>query len=504
MLQKKKILLISIFCLILILTAQTTYAAFEKHPLSKDRQEIVWKLLYLLGPFILGLGLLIVLTRNYMAPFYAFWDYFRITPQDTKVIATLAVILFLSLGACFLFRLKNKKIFLAGLVATSFFLNILAASLTIDLTKQYDIGFPKNFSKSITNTFLGERPARFQIEYYWDISKVKKGFIADYPNLIGDYTDPSWKYLSAHGSHHPPGPALFLWLLSKMGLGALGQSLVIILLGSLSAALVYLLALRLFDERIGRAAAFLFIFSPSIILYSATSVDIIFMFLNLLAVYFFIRALEGKRLGSAFLSGLFFSVLLFFNFVNLIMFLFFGLIVLFYWKSIKHLALKMIFFFLGLAIFHGFFIVFFDYNLPLVFYRTYMARWHIPMLADVRPYFYWVPWGSFVQYFTFLGLPFIWFVLLHLKKTFIDIKNRKFAPSDLIFLATFAVYFVIHLLSRGELSRILLFLAPLFVISLTYFISNIFKKNLTKAVFLMSLVMLIETIVIEILLNTYW
>lgn len=539
-----KKLLYVIICVLLLTFPQLVFA-LEEHPLSAERIYIVKLLLLYFVPVIVVFGVVIVGARYFfeksnfftkiiyptylagvaifvfsllsklflkddlgefcVAPFYAFWDHFRISFQDTKIILTLGVIIFLFGGAVYTFlKLKNTKLFLTLLLFISFLSNVLISSLTIDLTKQYDIGFWSNLKKSVSNTFLGEKPARFQIEYYWDIPKVNKNFIQDYPKLMGDYTDTSWQYLSAHSNNHPPGPAVFLWLLSKLGFDAFGQSLVIGFLGSVSLIFVYLLGKHLFDQNLGRTAAFLYTFVPAIMLYSVASLDIVFMFLSLVSFYFFFKSIAGRKILAPILAGLFFSLVFFFSFVHIFLLFFFGLLIIYYRKLIKHLPEKILFFILGFILFHGPLIVFLGYNLPLVFYLAYTARWRIPAIADERPYYYWVPWGSFIQYFTFLGLPFIWFVLLYLKKVFQNLKQKKFVPIDAIFAGTFVTYFAVNLLSRGELSRILLFVAPLFVVTLTHLISNFFSQKLRQAAILMGGIMLCETILIEIFLNTYW
>jgi 4-amino-4-deoxy-L-arabinose transferase-like glycosyltransferase len=69
---------------------------------------------------------------------------------------------------------------------------------------------------------------------------------------------------------------------------------------------IYRLALRLFDEKVGRVAALIFAVYPSLIVFSHfVLTEILFTFLFLVFVYFFVAFLQHKKYLDIFLTGLF-------------------------------------------------------------------------------------------------------------------------------------------------------------------------------------------------------
>jgi hypothetical protein len=84
--------------------------------------------------------------------------------------------------------------------------------------------------------------------------------------------------LSLHARTHPPGPVLFLWAAGALLRGNLtAVALAISLVGSLAAVPVYLLALAVYGPWAARVAVALFITVPGVLLFSATSLDAVFM-----------------------------------------------------------------------------------------------------------------------------------------------------------------------------------------------------------------------------------
>jgi hypothetical protein len=87
--------------------------------------------------------------------------------------------------------------------------------------------------------------------------------------------------LTLHASAHPPGLPVALELLGIES--AAGMAALTIGIGALAAPLTYLLGRELLDEGRARIAALLFAFSPSALLYGATSADALFATVGLLA-----------------------------------------------------------------------------------------------------------------------------------------------------------------------------------------------------------------------------
>jgi hypothetical protein len=91
--------------------------------------------------------------------------------------------------------------------------------------------------------------------------------------------------LSLHARTHPPGPVLFLWAASALlrgNLTAVGLS--ITLIGSLAAVPVYFFARAMYGFRTARIAVALFITVPGVLLFSATSLDAVFMTVSAVAL----------------------------------------------------------------------------------------------------------------------------------------------------------------------------------------------------------------------------
>jgi hypothetical protein len=103
--------------------------------------------------------------------------------------------------------------------------------------------------------------------------------------------------LPVHPSGHPPGMVLTLhWL----GIdSAEGAAALVILAGALATPVLYVLARDLFDEATARAAALLFVFVPTSLLYGATSADALFATLGLLAAAGLVSARRELLLAGA-------------------------------------------------------------------------------------------------------------------------------------------------------------------------------------------------------------
>ena len=117
-------------------------------------------------------------------------------------------------------------------------------------------------------------PFRRPLDYYASVPLVRalgaRAFAVDFPRLQ--------TRLSLHARTHGPSAVLFPWLLSKMTAGSvLGVSLLVALVGLAGAIATYFLARELASERTARLAAILFACAPGVLLYSATSMDAVFM-----------------------------------------------------------------------------------------------------------------------------------------------------------------------------------------------------------------------------------
>jgi methylthioxylose transferase len=117
-------------------------------------------------------------------------------------------------------------------------------------------------------------PFQRSLEYYASVPLVRelgpRAFAERFPDLGSQ--------LSLHAATHGPNAVLFLWVLCKMTGGSLlGVSLLVALVGVAGVLPTYATALKLTDERGARLAAMLFLCAPGVLIYSATSMDAVFM-----------------------------------------------------------------------------------------------------------------------------------------------------------------------------------------------------------------------------------
>ena len=148
-----------------------------------------------------------------------------------------------------------RTAFLAGVVAIGFAVTVTLAAQTHGLSAI-------------------SAPFRRPLEYYASVPLVRamgvRAFATHFPDL--------GSRLSLHASTHGPSAVLFLWLLWKItGGSVLGVSLLVALVGIAGALPTYAIARELADERGARLATLLFVCAPGVLIYSATSLDAVFM-----------------------------------------------------------------------------------------------------------------------------------------------------------------------------------------------------------------------------------
>jgi hypothetical protein len=286
-------------------------------------------------------------------------------------------------GFFLLNRWKGKRFGIGELlvlVGLSFLLNLAVLAIN------------PSFVTGITRTFN-----RKSLEYYGDISKVDHEYFFHYVEKMPE--------LSLHGKTHPPLATLFLWMLSRMGLGVFASSIVTVLFGSLTLVFVYLISRDLFGEEAARLGVGIFWLVPSVVLYSAVSMDALFMFLCAATVFFFQRSLYNIRYVP--FGAVCFSLSLFSTFAAGFLLLLFTIwIGLSYFQEnlpsdvSRNLALGgVLILIVHLVLYWGL-----NYNVVEVFFRARELNTAMMSGPQARPYSYWVM-GNLVDYFTFLGLP---------------------------------------------------------------------------------------------------
>ena len=155
-------------------------------------------------------------------------------------------------------------------------------------------------------------------EYYGDVPKVQgiREFLRDYVNMFDN--------LSGHSRTHPPGGALFLWLVSKIfGTGLYQAAFSTIVFTSLAVIPVYLLAKELYGENVAKYAMCLFMIAPNMVMFTATAMDGPFSFFPILSVYLFYKALSGRTVLYSMLTGFALGFGMLMNYTTIVISVFF-------------------------------------------------------------------------------------------------------------------------------------------------------------------------------------
>jgi hypothetical protein len=364
---------------------------------------------------------------------------------------------------------------LAILVGLSFMLNLAVLAVN------------PSFVTEVTRTFN-----RVSVEYYGDIPKVDHNFFFHYADKM--------PYLSLHGKTHPPLATLFLWALTQMGFGIFGASLVTTLFGSLTLIFVYYISNDLFGEEAARISVGIFWLVPAIVLYSAVSMDILFMFLCTATVFCFQRALY--KIHYVMPCALFFSLALFSTFTAGFLVLLFAI-----WIGLSHFKESLpITAYRNLTLAGGLIVLIhlvlywgLNYNVIEVFLNARYLNAIMMTGPRARPYSYWVV-GNLVDYFTFLGFTVFSMVCLYGW----SVKKKISAP-DIPFVAVVCTLFIFNVsgLIRQEVARVWLPFTPLLIASMANFVGGWIRR--ARWVFpFMTTFLFLQTLFFEIFFDTIW
>ena len=230
-------------------------------------------------------------------------------------------------------------------------------------------------------------PFRRPLEYYASVPLVRelgpRGFATRFATL--------GPRLSLHAATHGPSAVLFLWLLWKLtGGSVLGVSLLVALVGVAGAVPTYAIARELTGERGARLATVLFVCAPGVLIYSATSMDAVFMTVMACALAGMIRFPRSAPWALA--SGVLWAIAFSFTFGAFVLALFaVGIGTVSYRDravSGRTVLIRGCLIAAGLALGYLILRVAFGMNLVADFRAASRANYHDPSRA--RPYLYWV------------------------------------------------------------------------------------------------------------------
>ena len=136
---------------------------------------------------------------------------------------------------------------------------------------------------------LPEPFQRTDLEYFGAVERVESvsAFLREFPTRMDD--------LPMHATTHPPGAILFLWLSQQLlWEGPDAAAWFTIVFGCLTVCPVFFWARDVSDSQTARVAASIFVLSPSVVLFTATSMDGPFAVILISAAWLGHRAIDRQ------------------------------------------------------------------------------------------------------------------------------------------------------------------------------------------------------------------
>jgi hypothetical protein len=341
---------------------------------------------------------------------------------------------------------------------------------------------------------------RHGYEYVGDIgvSGTIRNLFQQYPKFH--------EYLSMHAKVHPPGPIALLWMMSYICTqSTFALSIGTIMFGALAVIPLYAWSRDMFGPRIALTCAFVYTVVPSIVLFSATSADILFMPFTITTLFLFWRALHRKSIGYALAAGVFYGLLSLLSFSLVAIGAFFGFVGLWRLKDREHrfavlqTALLMLaaFFALHVAVYlwSGFDIIECFHMCKAQFMTDQMNL----DLKDPRwPAWAWKfanPWA----WFFFAGIPvsvlFLWRLIR---------RDETQRGLWIVFALTLLALDLLYL-ARGEGERSAMYVLPFLVLPAGQMLDSLGRQRRSLKPLALSLAfMAIQAWLIESVLYTWW
>ncbi|KKT57885.1 MAG: hypothetical protein UW81_C0004G0058 [Candidatus Giovannonibacteria bacterium GW2011_GWC2_44_9] len=391
--------------------------------------------------------------------------------------------LLIALAAFFVFLYFRKKIeaFSPHKFLASLFLVFLVFSLGVAGVREG----VKSIADPFTRTFW---------EYSGNMNKVEttKDFLHNYISLLPG--------LAKHSITHPPGYTLVLYFVYKyFNAGFFGEALWVVFIAGLTLWPLYFLWKYFLDELEVRRALEIFIFVPSVVMMTATSMDGVFMFLVWSAITLLYIGWR-KNIWFSGLGSLAAALALFSNFIFLLLgpfFLFWA------WLSLKQavvadrikIVLRILF---ALAVFILFFFAikqWSDYSIIDNFFSARLANSEAVKsnFESAQIYFLYV-FMNIVNFLIYFGLPLVYVFFQGWPTTFKE-SNILFKSGVLILLFFLAVG-----VFQANVERLWLFILPFFLM----FPNKLFKEENQSLFNPFLFLMLFQIVVTQVLFYTFF
>ena len=317
-------------------------------------------------------------------------------------------------------------------------------------------------------------------------------FISEYGQLIPQ--------LPQHPGTHPPGYVVFLysaqWLFH---LGYLGLAVLIVLLSGATIGLLYYFWESIFSSHVARRMAEVLVFVPSLVFYSATSLEafnFVIIWLTIVLCYFGWR----KNIWLSFLGGIGAAYALFCNYLFVLLAPFFVIFLIIELRSAaeamkRRVAIRIAASGFTFALSFALLRVFLHYSLIGNFFAGYefYKSFAINNFESVGIYLSFVLL-NLIPFIWHLGMPTVFYLVRDAKRTFIA-SNWWFKAGVIMWFC-----FVFIGLFQGEVERIWLFLMPFFLMYRSPLYTEANPEEFNAALSLI----FFQIMIVQILFYTYW
>lgn len=318
-------------------------------------------------------------------------------------------------------------------------------------------------------------------------------------NFLAQFST-SLSVLPVHASSHPPGYILFLYFWRKfLEVDFFGLSVILILTAGLAVFPLFKILRRHYSDLAVRRLLQIFIFIPSFVMFSGTSMEAFYILLVWSSIAW---AIFGWQKGEtlSLLAGLFIAYALFSNFLFLLLAPFFLFLFVYLLKTAKSkkdrwlIAGRVGLTFLSFVLF---FVAIWSWSGYSIIDNFWAARaaednWVESNFVSFSKYFIYLSM-NISSFFIFLGLPFIYLLFKNAGRKIVTKSFWTMAGSGLLVFLLFMGIF------QGEVERIWLFLVPF---ALFFLDADYAEKD--EAVPALASLLFFQTIIFQTLFYTYW
>ena len=347
---------------------------------------------------------------------------------------------------------------------------------------------------------------RYGLDYYGDVPLVRSPgqFIRDFAELR--------PHLSMHGKTHPPGPIILLWVFWRLSAGEPLQVAVwVVALASLTVVPLFLFVRDLAGREAATAAAALYVVTPTIILYNATSMNAVYALFAVTTMFLFFRAMDRRTAVYAPLAGLAFALTVFMSYDMAILGIFFAVIFLFSVfdsscrrKSVIAAALMLATF----VAFYGVLYLATGFNavssLMAAIGQVHKDLLYMELHTPRASYWIW-RFGNPFEVFFFAGIPVAVLFVAEWVTRLRTRGSRSRADSYLIAALVMLVVFNFAYLGKSENARVSSFYFPFIIVPASLYLLRVIREtNSRTALYATVMLLFAQTWLMETLLDMYW